>query len=299
MKKRKNIDYKSFIVLVFTPIAALFLVPYYAIVHKFCSTDWIWFIFFMVSTGLSITMGYHRLWSHCSYKANILIRAFFMLFGACAIQNSIIKWCSDHRNHHKFVDNKKMDPYAATKGFWYSHILWMLKKSSSPIKSFENVQDLKRDPLVVFQDRYYIFIAIFMCVILPMIIGATYDHTMGCLLLAGLLRLVLNHHLTFFINSLAHIWGRQKYSSGNTSKDNILLSFFTYGEGYHNFHHKYPGDYRNGIRWYDFDPSKWFVFLFSFIGWTYNLKITASPIIEAAKATMENSLESTLTNAEL
>jgi len=146
---------------------------------------------------------------------------------------------------------------------------------------------LKKDPIVLFQDRYYIFIAVFMCVFLPMIIGATYGHTMGCLLLSGLLRLVLNHHFTFLINSLAHILGKQKYSTDNTSKDNVWLSFFTYGEGYHNFHHKYPGDYRNGIKWYDFDPSKWFVFLFSFLGWTHSLKVTASPIIEASKASTE------------
>jgi len=127
-KTKKNIDYKSLIILVSTPIAAIFLVPYYAFVHTFCFMDWAWFIFFMISTGLSITMGYHRLWSHCSYKANILIRVFFMLFGAAALQNSIIKWSSDHRKHHKFVDDKDRDPYAATKGFWYSHILWMFRK---------------------------------------------------------------------------------------------------------------------------------------------------------------------------
>ena len=284
---KQPIDLKSVLVLTLTPLAAIIFIPYYAIFHGFIWMDWFWFGFFMIATGLSITMGYHRLWSHRAYKAHPILKIFFMLFGAAAIQNSIIKWSSDHRKHHRFVDDKIRDPYAATKGFWYSHITWMLRDLPTAVGKIEHVSDLEKDKIVSFQHRYYVPIAVFMCVILPMMIGATYGHIGGCLLLAGLLRLVLNHHFTFFINSLAHIWGKQRYSDENTAKDNPLLSLVTYGEGYHNFHHKYPGDYRNGIKWYDFDPSKWLVSLFSKLGLTYDLKSTPKPVIEAAKASMQ------------
>jgi len=210
-----------------------------------------------------------------------------MLFGAGALQNSIIKWCSDHRKHHRFVDDKEKDPYAATKGFLYSHITWMFRDLPANVGKIENVADLQKDKIVAFQQKYYILIAVFMCAILPMIIGATYGSIGGCFLLAGLLRLVLNHHFTFFINSFAHILGKKTYTDENTARDNPLLSLVTYGEGYHNFHHKYAGDYRNGVKWYDFDPSKWIIFLSSKIGWATGLKRTSKAVIEAARANMQ------------
>jgi stearoyl-CoA desaturase (delta-9 desaturase) len=287
VSSKGSMDLKSLIVLTLTPVVSIVFIPYYAVNYGFSLSDWLWFSFFMVSTGLSITAGYHRLWSHRAYKANSILKVFFMLFGAAALQNSIIKWSSDHRDHHRFVDNKELDPYAATKGFWYSHFTWMLRDSPNNCSRTENITDLKKDKIVMFQDRYYAIIAIFMCFGLPGIIGAVYGSIGGCLLLSGFLRLVLNHHFTFFINSLAHIWGKQLYSDETTARDNPILSLFTYGEGYHNFHHKYAGDYRNGVKWYDFDPSKWVIYLLSKIGCTYDMKTIPKPMIEAAKASMQ------------
>jgi stearoyl-CoA desaturase (delta-9 desaturase) len=104
--------------------------------------------------------------------------------------------------------------------------------------------------------------------------------------LIGFLRLVLSHHTTFFINSLAHIWGKQTYTEKNTARDNGFLAFFTFGEGYHNFHHIFENDYRNGIRWWQFDPTKWLIKSCEFLKLTTKLRITPEDKIEKAKLSM-------------
>ena len=107
------------------------------------------------------------------------------------------------------------------------------------------------------------------------------------LLLAGVFRLVVVHHVTFFINSLAHIWGRQPYTDKNSARDNDILAFFTFGEGYHNFHHIFEYDYRNGIRWWQFDPSKWLIRGLSFVGLAKNLRRCPEERIEKARLIMQ------------
>ena len=113
---------------------------------------------------------------------------------------------------------------------------------------------------------------------------------MANLLLAGVLRLVVSHHTTFFINSLAHFWGRRPYTEENTARDNDVLALLTYGEGYHNFHHLFQNDYRNGIRWWQFDPTKWLIKLLSWVGLTSDLKRTSSFKIREAMVNRQRQL---------
>ncbi len=280
--KDKIPNWKAILVLSITPALTAVLLPLYAYYVGFSIADWLTFSVFMILTGLSITAGYHRLWSHKTYSTNLFFRVLYMLFGSAALQNSVFKWASDHRKHHIHVDDNNKDPYSASRGFIYSHIGWMLFKNRKS-EVYDNINDLKKDKILRFQHKYYPVIALFMCFGIPALIGWSYGSILGCVLLAGLLRLVLNHHFTFFINSLAHIIGSRPYSTKNSARDNPLLSLVTYGEGYHNFHHKFAGDYRNGVKWYDFDPSKWIIALSSKFGWAWNLKITPKPIIENAK----------------
>src|SRR5260370_737650 len=109
---------------------------------------------------------------------------------------------------------------------------------------------------------------------LPLLLGWANGDILGMLLLAGVLRLVISHHVTFFINSLAHIWGSQPYTDDITARDNGVVALLTYGEGYHNFHHMFAHDYRNGVRWWQWDPSKWFITTMRWLGLATNLKRT-------------------------
>ena len=284
---RPPIDWVTTILFSTTFVAAVIGVPLYGYFVGYTTASWIWFALFLVASGLSITAGYHRLWSHRSYEAHWTVRAFFMLFGAMAIQNSIYIWAAGHRPHHRFVDDEMRDPYSSRRGLWYSHIGWMLRKYPEGEPDFKYVKDLERDPIVMFQHNHYVPLVLAMNIGLPVVVGLISGDLFGTVMLAGLLRLVVNHHVTFFINSLAHGWGRQPYTDQNTSRDNPILALLTYGEGYHNFHHLFATDYRNGIRWWQWDPTKWLIRGMSLVGLASKLRITPSVAIEQARLDMQ------------
>jgi stearoyl-CoA desaturase (Delta-9 desaturase) len=255
-----------------TTVLLLTVFPVYAWFYDFSGAAWIWFFVFLYASGLSITGGYHRLWAHRAYEARLPLRLFYMLFGAQALQNSILVWASMHRVHHKNVDDEHEDPYSIKRGFWYAHMGWMLRDEPCHTLDLSNVKDLQRDPVVRFQHEHYLGISLFMNIGLPLLVGWASGDPWGVLLVAGLLRLVVNHHFTFFINSLAHMWGRRPYTEENSARDNDLIALFTYGEGYHNYHHLFSWDYRNGIRWWHIDLTKWWIALWSWFGLAHGLR---------------------------
>lgn len=259
-------------------------VPVYAMTVGISSGVWWAALALFVFSGLSITAGYHRLWSHRTYDAHWSVRFLFALGGAMALQNSALHWSSDHREHHKHVDHDDNDPYSASRGFWYSHIGWMLREyQPDKYYDYNNVKDLQRDKIVMWQHKHYLALTLLMNIGVPILIGLLLGQVVAALLVAGFLRLVVNHHTTFFINSLAHIWGKRPYTERNSARDNGVLAFLTFGEGYHNFHHIFSGDYRNGIRWYQFDPTKWLIRGMSYIGLAKNLKRASEYQIEKAR----------------
>jgi stearoyl-CoA desaturase (Delta-9 desaturase) len=255
-----------------TGLAAVTVVPWYGLTAGYSTVAWVSFVLLLGANGMSITCGYHRLFAHSTYEARPLLKLAYLLFGAMALQNSALVWSTGHRKHHRFIDDNDHDPYSARRGFWFSHIGWMLREHPSGVQDLRTVQDLQRDPLVMWQHRNYLAIALAMNIGLPLLIGWIAGDIAGVFLLAGILRLVASHHFTFFINSLAHIWGYQPYTDENTARDNGVVALLTYGEGYHNFHHMFAHDYRNGVRWWQFDPSKWFIAAMSWLGLARNLK---------------------------
>ena len=234
--------------------------------------------------GLSITGGYHRLYSHKTYRAAWPLRLIYILFGAAGVQNSIINWSSDHRRHHADTDHDE-DPYNSLKGFWWSHVGWVLYKD--PMRDLGNVQDLFKDKLVAFQHKYYVALVVFMIVVVPGAIGMMWGDPVGAIMWAGVIRLCLQYHSTFSINSLAHMFGNRPYNAGISARDNGIVAIITMGEGYHNFHHQFPGDYRNGVRAWHFDPTKWIVKGLSWVKITRDLRKVSQQTIDRAKAQAE------------
>ena len=212
-----------------------------------------------IYSGMGITFGYHRLLSHISFKAKWPVKLFALIGGATAMQDSALVWSADHRRHHKHVDHED-DPYNITKGFWHAHIGWILfKKKLAPPK--DNVKDLMADKIVMWQHRWWIEIALLVGFVFPAYAGwlieGSWQGALLGLLLGGMFRLTCCHHSTFFINSLCHYMGTQPYSSSHTARDSWFMALLTFGEGYHNYHHEFQHDYRNGVKPWQFDPTKW------------------------------------------
>lgn len=138
----------------------------------------------------------------------------------------------------------------------------------------------------MWQHKHYLSIVLASNFGIPLALGWLNGDILGMLLLAGFFRLVVVHHVTFFINSLAHIWGKQPYTDKNTARDNGILAFFTFGEGYHNYHHIFEYDYRNGIKWWQFDPTKWLIASLAWAGLAKNLRRCPEERIEKAKLAM-------------
>lgn len=274
MNLLKRINWLNTSFLILTPlvgIAGTILLAINGLIHW---PSWVLFGGLILMTGLSITAGYHRLFAHRSYQAHWLVRLVFVLFGTAAYQGSVIEWCTDHRNHHRHTDTDK-DPYNIKQGFWYAHIGWLFLLDPSK-RDYSNVEDLMEDPILRFQHKYFVPLSLFMGLLLPAGLGALWGDALGGFIIGGMLRIIVVHHFTFCINSVCHWFGDRPYSEDQSARDHWLTAFFTFGEGFHNFHHQFPIDYRNGIRLYHFDPTKWIIRTLSFLRLTFNLK-TVSP----------------------
>ena len=282
----KNLSLLNTLFLLLTPPAAIVLTSLWVYFDGFKFEVLLLGILFYIFSGISITAGYHRLFAHKSYDAHPVVKVFFLIFGAAAFQNSVLKWSSDHRIHHKDVDTDE-DPYNINEGFFYAHMGWILLKANNEFNG-KYVKDLTRDKWVVFQHKHYFKIASFFGIILPTLLGGIlFDTFLGGLAVGALLKIVLLHHSTFFINSLCHYIGTTPYTDSNTAKDSWFMALLTFGEGYHNFHHFFQTDFRNGIKWFQFDPTKWLIQILSYLKLAYKLKKTPDFKIISAQLQMK------------
>ncbi len=277
---KQKLRWPSFFLIFLTTLVTLTCVPIYIFHVGVSKAEWALFFFYVFATSFSITAGYHRLFAHSTFKANALVRFLVLFFGAGAFQQSAFKWSSQHRTHHQYVDTE-LDPHNIRYGFFYAHMGWILfwKQPANE----DNVKDLGKSRLIMHQHRYYPLWAVTAGLITPILIGGFMGHWMGGLLLAVALRLVLVLNSTFFINSFAHTFGTANYDPHSSAKDNWFGAVLTNGEGYHNYHHRFPNDYRNGIHWYDWDPTKWIIWTLGKIGWAQDLRQTSNSMILAAK----------------
>lgn len=281
MKMSLKLNKPAFGVLVLYPAFLIALLVHFLMHHSFS-----FFAFglilggFYVST-ITVGIGLHRLWSHNAYKLNSYVEFFLALLAAGTLQGPILAWASDHYRHHTFTD-KESDPHTPTKfqnpilGFLWAHMGWMLFDPTPKIINRAALVKLGRNKIVLWQLKYYWPLAIFMNTVFPALIGyilgGSLESAYMGFLFIGLGR-TLQQQSTFMVNSVCHFWGRKPYSHG-TARDIWWLAMFLLGENWHNFHHAFPSDYRNGHKWHHLDVHKWIIAGLEKIGLAYSLDRT-------------------------
>jgi len=280
--RKKN--WLNILFLSLTPVIGVFGTAAYALVYGVRWWEPALFLALFGLVSFSVTAGYHRCFAHKAYVSHPFLQSCYLFLGAMALQNSALKWSSDHRDHHRYVD-KDWDPYSIKRGGLFAHILWLFYAEPAE-RNYENVPDLQNNPRVKWQYRWNNWIGIVGGLGIPTLIGAFFGRPLGGLLWGGFLRIVVIHHTTFLVNSVAHLYGSRPYTEENSARDNGLLAFITNGEGYHNFHHKFPSDFRNGVRWYQWDPTKWLIATLGFLGLAADLRKTPKALIVTSRLRM-------------
>ncbi|KAH8382113.1 hypothetical protein KR009_002024 [Drosophila setifemur] len=234
--------------------------------------------------GLGITAGVHRLWSHKAYKAKLPLRIFLMLCQSLAFQNSIWEWTRDHRVHHKFTDTHA-DPHNSRRGFFFAHMGWLMCKKHPDVSSKGkqiSLEDIEQDPVVMFQKKFYFVVMPICCFVLPMIFPY---YVMGsslsvCFFTCSIMRFCLSLHFTWLVNSAAHFYGMRPYDVSISALNNKLVSTLTIGEGWHNYHHVFPWDYKAAeLGHYSFNWTAAFIDFMAKIGQAYDLKCVSQEMV--------------------
>jgi stearoyl-CoA desaturase (delta-9 desaturase) len=274
-------DWTNILFLLVTPVIGLGGTALYASLHGVAWWEPLLFLTLYLAVGLAVGSGYHRCFAHRAFECHRGVETAFLVLGALAMEYSALRWVRDHRAHHRFLDTD-LDPHNIGRGAAWAHLLWLFHKGPAD-DGFENVPDLRANPRVLWQHRWFLPLSLGLGLGIPTLVGALLGRPLGGLLWGGFLRIVLVHQATFSVNSLAHLWGSRPYSLAHSARDNAFVAFFTLGEGYHNFHHTFPSDYRYGVRWYQWDPNKWLIRALEAAGLAWNLRATPSSAIDEAR----------------
>jgi len=235
-------------------------------------------------SGFGITIGYHRLFTHKSFRTSRPVSAALAIMGAMAAEGSLMQWVSAHRLHHQHSDQHG-DPhsphlhgnsfFAALNGMWHAHIGWALKKRIDE-NTGRNTRDLRKDPVLRFVDRFFP-LWVGLGLLIPAVLGGLMTMSWIGVLLGflwgGLVRVFLVHHVTWSVNSVCHIWGARPFESKDHSRNNVIFGILALGEGWHNNHHAFPSSARHGLSWWQFDASYVVIRAMKMVGLASDLRV--------------------------
>ncbi|KAK3919214.1 Acyl-CoA Delta(11) desaturase [Frankliniella fusca] len=243
-----------------------------------------WAVFLYVIGTLGVSAGVHRLWSHKAYKARLPLRMLLTFFNTIAFQNSIWEWTRDHRVHHKFTETDA-DPVNADRGFFFAHVGWLLCKKHPDVTRIGktvDLSDIEADPCVAFQKKYYGPLVFTFCFLMPTVVPALWGESLwNAYFVAAMLRYTLSLHGTWLVNSLAHYHGDRPYDKSIAARENIIVSLGALGEGYHNYHHVFPWDYKTAeLGVYSTNLTTAFIDFMARIGQAYDLKYVNQEMIK-------------------
>ncbi|XP_028032405.1 stearoyl-CoA desaturase 5-like [Bombyx mandarina] len=260
----------------------------YGIYLMFTGKVKLWTVLFAVSftllSAVGITAGAHRLWAHRAYKAKWPLRLFLALLQTMAFQNHIYEWVRDHRVHHKFTETDA-DPHNAKRGFFFSHMGWLMVRKHKDV--FEkgaavDMSDLEKDPIVMFQKKTYLFVMPILCFLLPLYIPVYFwnENPWSSWYVASMFRYTISLHFTWLVNSAAHLWGNKPYDQYIGATDNKTVAICALGEGWHNYHHVFPWDYKAAeLGDYSTNLSTALIDIAAKYGLAYDLKTVSEKMI--------------------
>ena len=239
----------------------------------------------------AITAGYHRLFSHRTFKTNRVFQFILAVLGASSAQKGPLWWAASHRHHHQHSDTDEDLHSPGVHGFWWAHVGWVLSHESDEA-DLETVKDLTAYPELVFLERYH-YVPPLVLLGGSYLFGALLNHLFPILHTSGLQMMVWGalistvclYHGTFAINSLTHIFGRRRFQTSDQSRNSLLLALITLGEGWHNNHHRYPGSERQGFYWWEIDVTHYVLKALSWVGIVWDLRVPPKRIYEEAKLT--------------
>jgi|TARA_B110000438_G_scaffold207435_1_gene199200 stearoyl-CoA desaturase (delta-9 desaturase) len=221
----------------------------------------------------AITGFYHRYFSHRTFETSRPVQFFFAALGASSVQRGPLWWAAHHRKHHRHSDTEKDVHSPHHHGFWWSHVGWITSPSNFPT-DYSQVPDLTKYPELRFIDRFDTIIPFLLAFILFLIGGFPY------LIWGFFVSSVVLFHITCSINSLSHLWGTQRYKTSDQSRNNLILALLTFGEGWHNNHHKYPGASRQGFFWWEIDLTYYGLKLLSLLGVIRDLRPVPQRVLQ-------------------
>jgi len=237
----------------------------------------------VVFSGLGITAGAHRLWSHKAYKAKWPLRLLLVIMFTISGQRHIYAWALDHRVHHKYSETDA-DPHNAKKGFWFSHVGWLVLTPHPLVvekRKMVDMSDLETDPIVMWQKKFYPLLFLIFVILLPVSIPVYFwnETVWNSLWINFNARFCTTLNIAFFVNSVAHMWGQKPYDKFISPVENLAVAIAALGEGWHNYHHVFPWDYKTGELGNRWNPSTTFIDFFAKIGWAYELKSVSQKMI--------------------
>jgi stearoyl-CoA desaturase (delta-9 desaturase) len=242
-------------------------------------------------TGLGITVGFHRLFTHRSFETNVVVKFVLAVLGSMAVQAPLLKWVAQHRRHHQHSDTPD-DPHSPhhqglgllglVRGFWHAHIGWAFEPDTAGLGRC--VQDLRQSgALRVASALFPAWVALGL--LLPAALGGlltwSWAGALMGLLWGGLVRICLVHHVTWSVNSVCHLWGGRPFRTADRSRNNFVFGVLALGEGWHNNHHAFPTSARHGLRWWQVDMSYWVIRALALLGLAWKVRL---PVDQAALA---------------
>jgi stearoyl-CoA desaturase (delta-9 desaturase) len=250
-----------------------------------------------LATGLGITVGFHRLFTHKSFETSRVMQAVWAILGSMAMEGPVFRWVAQHREHHQHSDEDK-DPHSPhlhgegfkgmLKGLWYSHCGWLFTKDNPKLASY--IPDLmKSKTLTWVSNTFTIWVVIGL--LIPTLLGAllvdpghwSWTGALFGFVWGGLARIFLVHHVTWSINSVCHLWGSRPYRSHDESRNNVVFGVLAMGEGWHNNHHAFPTSARHGLAWWQVDLSYYIIRGMELVGLAWQVRIPAPATLEAKR----------------